>query len=109
MTKKRNIIYIALSLSIGYLLYTYIFTDYGFYMMMNHHYGYYDNFSEMGYYLRSGLVFLSYTVLFISIIMLVLDKTVSKNNPLTILISSIFSISNATLFRKFLCIIIPLL
>ena len=84
MKKKKGLIYFLLSISIGYLFYNYLFTDYGF-GMMNHHYGYYDDYSRIMYYLNSSLVFVSYTVIIISTIILASNKTVSKKYSMTIL------------------------
>jgi uncharacterized membrane protein len=84
MKKKNGLIYVLLSISIGYLFYNYLFTDYGF-GMMNHHYGYYDDYSRIMYYLNSSLLFISYTVIIISAIILLSSKTVSKNYSMTIL------------------------
>ena len=84
MKKKKALIYFLLSISIGYLFYSYLFTDYSF-VMMNHHYGYYDDSSSAMYYLNSGLVFISYTVIIISAIILLFNKTVSKDYYMTIL------------------------
>ena len=85
MKKKKGLIYALLSISIGYLFYNYLFTDYSFGMMMNHHYGYYDDYSRAMYYLNGSLVFVSYTVIIISTIILLSNKTVSKDYSMTIL------------------------
>jgi uncharacterized membrane protein len=84
MKKKKGLIYVLLSISTGYLFYNYLFTDYGF-GMMNHHYGYYDDYSRIMYYLNSSLVFVSYTVIIISTIILLSNKTESTNYAMTIL------------------------
>ncbi len=84
MKKKKGLIYVLLSISIGYLFYNYLFTDYGF-GMMNHHFGYYDDYSRIMYYSNGSLVFVSYTVIIISTIILLSNKTISKNYPMTIL------------------------
>ena len=84
MKMKKGLIYVLLSISIGYLFYNYLFTDYGF-GMMNHHYGYYDNYSRIIHYFNSSLVFVSYTVIIISTIILLSNKTVSKGYSMTIL------------------------
>lgn len=55
MKKKNVLIYSLLSISIGYLLYNYLFADNNLAPMMNHHYGYYDNYSKVMYYLNSSL------------------------------------------------------
>lgn len=52
---------------------------------MNHHYGYYDDYSRVMYYLNGGLVFVAYTVIIVSTITLVSVKPISKNNSMTIL------------------------
>jgi uncharacterized membrane protein len=54
-------------------------------MMMNHHYGYYDDYSTVMYYLNGSLVFVAYTVIIVSAIMLLSIKPMSKNNSMTIL------------------------
>ncbi len=52
---------------------------------MNHHYGYYDDYSRVMYYLNGGLVFVAYTVIIVSTITLLSVKPISKNNSMTIL------------------------
>jgi uncharacterized membrane protein len=84
MKKKKGLIYVLLSISIGYLFYNYLFTDYGF-GMMNHHYGYYDDYSRITYYLNSSLVFISYTIIIVSTLILITSKTESKDYSMTIL------------------------
>lgn len=84
MKKKKGLIYFLLSISIGYLIYNYLFTDYSF-GMMSHHYGYYDDYSSIMYYLNSSLVFISYTIIIISTIILLSNKTVSKDYSMVIL------------------------
>ena len=85
MKRNKGLIYTLLGLSIGYLLYNYLFTDYRFGMMMNHHYGYYDDYPSLMYYLNGGMVLLAYTVIIISTISLLSNKTSPKNEALTIL------------------------
>ncbi len=85
MRKKKGLIYALLGISIGYLFYYYLFTDYSFGMMMNHHYGYYDDYSSVMYYLNGGLAFAAYTVIIISTIILLSNKTRSKDYSMTIL------------------------
>lgn len=84
MKKKKGLMYSLLSISVGYLLYNYLFTDYRF-LMMNHHYGYFDDYSRIVYYLNGSLVFISYTVIIISIIILLSNKGVSKDYSMWIL------------------------
>ncbi len=84
MKRKNVLIYGLLSISVGYLIYNYLSTDYSYGMMSNHH-GYYDNYSSNSYYLNSFLVFISYAVLIISTIILLSKKSVSTNHATTIL------------------------
>ena len=84
MKKNKGLIYVLLSISIGYLFYNFLFTDYG-YGMMNHHYGYYDDYSRIVYYLNSSLIFISYSVIIVSTIILFSNKTESNNYYMTIL------------------------
>ncbi len=84
MKMKKGLSYALLSISIGYLFYNYFFTDYSF-GMMNHHYRYFDDYSRNMYYLNSILVFLAYTVIIITTILLFSTKIVSKDNSMTIL------------------------
>ncbi|GEM_PF-1407663 len=86
MKTKKGLIYFLISISVGYLFYNYLFTDYGYsYGMMSHHYGYYDNYSGFSYYLNAILVFISYSIIIIGTILLVKKKTESRNDSLTIL------------------------
>jgi len=84
MKKKKGLIYVLLSISIGYLFYSYLFANYGF-GMMNHHYGYYDDYSRTMYYLNAILVFISYTVIIVLTIILLSNKSVPKKYAMTIL------------------------
>lgn len=85
MKMKKGMIYGLLSISIGYLVYNYLFTDYRYGMMMNHHYVYYDDYSRILYYLNSGLIFIAYTGIIIAIIILLSQRTLPRNNISTIL------------------------
>lgn len=85
MRKKKGLIYFLLSISIGYLFYNYLFSNYKFGMMMNHHYGYYDDYSRVMYYLNGSLVFVAYTVIIVSSIALLSVRPISQNNSMTIL------------------------
>ncbi len=84
MKRSKGLIYFLLSISIGYLFYNYLSTDYG-YGMMSHHYGYYDNYSGIEYYLNTGLVVISYLLIIICTISLVNMKKDSTNYALVIL------------------------
>lgn len=70
MKQKKVLIYIVLFLSVGSVIYNYIFNDYG-YGMMNHHYGYYDDYSLDMYYLNMGLLGVSYIAILICVFMLI--------------------------------------
>lgn len=83
MKKKNIIIYPLLSLSTGFLLYRYFFTDVS-YGMMRHH-GYYDGYSSFNYYVNSLLIFIACSVIFICLMLLYSQKAHSKNTALTIL------------------------
>lgn len=69
----------------GYLLYVYTFTNYGFGMMMSHHYGYQNNYPSAMHYLNRTLIVVAYIVIIISAIMLISMKTDKKNHAMTIL------------------------
>lgn len=84
MSKKKTLLYSLISLSVGFLLYNYIFTDYK-YGMMRHHYGYYDGFSINSFYLNSALVFVAYVVIILCLFTLIYKKQKSKSNAITIL------------------------
>lgn len=84
MKRKKGLIYILMSISIGFLFYNYLFTDYG-YGMMAHHYGYYDSYSGLTYYLNMSLVIISYSVIIIGTIFLLNMKTEPTKNSLKIL------------------------
>ena len=84
MKKKKELIYFLLSISVGYLFYYYVFTDYGF-SMMGGHYGYYESYSGFTYYLKTSLLFLSYAVIITGIIILLNDKTKSKSQAMIVL------------------------
>ena len=73
-----------MSISIGFLFYNYSFTDYG-YGMMAHHYGYYDSYSGLTYYLNMSFVIISYSVIIIGTIALLSMKTKPPKNSLKIL------------------------
>lgn len=82
--KKSLLIYFLVFLSFGYLIYNYFFTDIS-YGMMNHHYGYYDNYNQTLHYLDNIFMFLAYFVLAMSIIFLVNGRFSSNDNTLDIL------------------------
>jgi len=84
MRKNNSIIYIMLSLSMGYLIYKFIFTEYS-YGMMSHHYGYYDNYSGFEYYLHGGLTLLAYSTIVIGVLLLISKSRISNNNAYSIL------------------------
>lgn len=84
MKKKNTLLYFLLSISVGFLMYNYIFSDYR-YGMMRHHYGYYDGSSAYNYYLNSLLVFIAYLCIVIGTMFLIISNQKSKNNAMILL------------------------
>lgn len=84
MKKKKTLYYFLAVISIGFLIYNYVFTgsEYG---MMNHHYGYYTYHSRSVDLLNTGFVFLAYIVLILCAILLLKEQTTVSNSALEIL------------------------
>lgn len=85
MKNKNVLLYSLIIIAIAYLIYHSLTTNYGFGMMMYHHYGYYDNYSITQYYLKSIGVFISYGVILFSVIVLLQRKSRRPNSYLRIL------------------------
>jgi uncharacterized membrane protein len=84
MKNKKVLLYFFAAISIGFLLYNYLFTgiEYG---MMNHHYGYYNNYSRNLDLLNTGSVFLAYIILIISAIFILKENSTTSYFALEIL------------------------
>ena len=88
---RRNIlIYFLLSISIGFLFYSFVLSDVR-YGMMGHHYGYYDDYSPLNYYINSAMIYISITILIIGFIMLLSKKTSRNSTAISILDSRLSS------------------
>lgn len=81
MKRNSKIVYIALIvISLGFLLYTYIFTSYGYnMMMMRHHYGYSEEFRTLDQYIFSVLIVVAYLTLILAIIRLLISRKSDSN------------------------------
>jgi len=84
MRRKNGVIYILLSGSIGYLFYSFLFTDVR-YGMMGHHYGYYEGYSNFHYYTNLMLIFAAYVVITFCLVILLSKRSQGNNNAITIL------------------------
>ncbi|MFK5883450.1 MAG: hypothetical protein QM489_03810 [Candidatus Izemoplasma sp.] len=84
MKKIKGLIYLLVIVSIGYLFYNYIFTDFG-YGMMSHNSRYYNNYTVYSHNSNWGLVVIACAVLVISVIVLIFKHTEPKNEPRLIL------------------------
>lgn len=70
MKFKKGTLILLMGLSIAYLVYQYLTSDFRFGMMMYHHYGYYDSFPLEDYYVRILFQVIAYAVLIVSGILL---------------------------------------
>lgn len=84
MRKKETIFYLLICVSIGYLLYNYLFSEFN-YGMMGHHYGYYDDFSWTNFYISRGLEIGAYLLIILSSVFLIKNKRSTHNSSLSIL------------------------
>lgn len=84
MKRKKGLIFLFLGSSIGYLIYSYLFIDYGL-GIMKHHYGYYDDYSRIMFYSNGCMVIISYTVIVVSTIILLSYKIVPKTYSMALL------------------------
>lgn len=85
MKNKNTIFYVLLLMSIGYLLYSYTFVDYRYGMMMDHHYDYYGSRLVANNFVDSIFVFIAYSLITLSLIVILPKKWKSSKNTFIIL------------------------